>query len=408
MSELADLIPEKLQRELQESFAYATGFGVVFVDKEGRHIGEGSNFSRFCRAINADPKDGARCQCSNKNAIRIALKEGRPGIYICHAGLVNIEIPLTLDGELIGAITAGQVICEGNHPFPQDEQATRQLWRENELYASYYREIPILSLKQIQETARALQNFSNYILQQKSYTQIQEHVGHLTDKLLKNQKKLINLKNQLALARFEALQKQIMPHFTFNVLNSISRLMSMKKNDQAQEMLESFSSMLRYALSRPAAKVTLKQELDYIRHYLRIQRYRFGENLAYHIDCDKKSESLTIPFFSLQPFVENALEHGILNPTHKYGGELDIVCRAGISAYTIEIRDSGAGMDENTLGAILEELASKRLPRGGKIHIGMSNCFKRLRMFFGARCTIAVKSSLGCGTTIAITIKNKR
>ena len=90
-------------------------------------------------------------------------------------------------GELIGAITAGQVICEGNHPFPQDEQATRQLWRENELYASYYREIPILSLKQIQETARALQNFSNYILQQKSYTQIQEHVGHLTDELLKNQ-----------------------------------------------------------------------------------------------------------------------------------------------------------------------------------------------------------------------------
>ena len=155
------------------------------------------------------------------------------------------------------------------------------------LYASYYREIPILSLKQIQETARALQNFSNYILQQKSYTQIQEHVGHLTDELLKNQKKLINLKNQLALARFEALQKQIMPHFTFNVLNSISRLMSMKKNDQAQEMLESFSSMLRYALSRPAAKVTLKQELDYIRHYLRIQRYRFGENLVYHIDCDK-------------------------------------------------------------------------------------------------------------------------
>lgn len=52
-------------------------------------------------------------------------------------------------------------------------------------------------------------------------------------------------------------------------------------------MLESFSSMLRYALSRPAAKVTLKQELDYIRHYLRIQRYRFGENLVYHIDCDK-------------------------------------------------------------------------------------------------------------------------
>ena len=75
MSDIRDLLSKELQEELQESFAFATGFGVVFVDREGRHLGEGSNFTSFCRAINADPEGEGCCQCSNQKALRIALEE---------------------------------------------------------------------------------------------------------------------------------------------------------------------------------------------------------------------------------------------------------------------------------------------------------------------------------------------
>ena len=89
----------------------------------------------------------------------------------------------------------------------------------------------------------------------------------------------MDLKNQLSQARFEALQKQIMPHFTFNVLNSISRSLSLGNAECAEEMLSSFSSMLRYTLTQSTSHVTLRQEIDYIDNYLSIQKHR-GEALA--------------------------------------------------------------------------------------------------------------------------------
>lgn len=63
--DLKDIVTEEFQQEIQESFAYATGFGVVFIDKEGNHIGEGSNFTDFCKQINCT-EEGAKC-CARSN-----------------------------------------------------------------------------------------------------------------------------------------------------------------------------------------------------------------------------------------------------------------------------------------------------------------------------------------------------
>lgn len=109
--DLKDIVTEEFQQEIQESFAYATGFGVVFIDKEGNHIGEGSNFTDFCKQINCTEEGAKCCARSNCQAVNIALKTQKPSIYICHAGLVNIEIPLICDGCYAGAVTAGQVFC---------------------------------------------------------------------------------------------------------------------------------------------------------------------------------------------------------------------------------------------------------------------------------------------------------
>lgn len=123
--DLRSIITEEFQNEIQNSFGYATGFGVVFTDTEGFPIGSGGNFCRFCNRINAR-KDGAElCSRSNQNAIRLALKQKKPSIYICHAGLVNIEIPLIYQGKCVAAITAGQVLCEEENAYPKDEIASK-------------------------------------------------------------------------------------------------------------------------------------------------------------------------------------------------------------------------------------------------------------------------------------------
>ena len=108
---LKEILTEDFIERFQESFAFATGFGVVFVDLNGNHIGEGSNFSKFCREINRTKEGAAYCANTNRKAIEDAMRTKKPSIYVCHAGLINIEIPLTYEGEYIGAFTAGQVLC---------------------------------------------------------------------------------------------------------------------------------------------------------------------------------------------------------------------------------------------------------------------------------------------------------
>ena len=406
MSDIRDLLSKELQEELQESFAFATGFGVVFVDREGRHLGEGSNFTSFCRAINADPKGEGCCQCSNQKALRIALEEARPSIYICHAGLVNIEIPLILEGEFVGAITAGQVLCSDTGCFPEDERASEKWWAQDENYSRYYEEIPVFSRKQIEETARALQNLTRYILNLKAHAKMQEEINQVTRELLRNQKKQMDLKNQLSQARFEALQKQIMPHFTFNVLNSISRSLSLGNAECAEEMLSSFSSMLRYTLTQSTSHVTLRQEIDYIDNYLSIQKHRFGDRIGYSILCDKSMETLVLPFFTLQPLVENAIEHGLLNPGQLQGGKLLISCKKKHGTCEIKIMDDGAGIEGKKLKALRKKLGYTRKRINPGEGIGMRNCLERLKLFFGKRCRMEIRSREGKGTTITLSIKD--
>ena len=87
--------------------------------------------------------------------------------------------------------------------------------------ASYYDEIEVMSCQKIEATMTALSNLSNYVIQKLAYSQIQEQLARKSEELL-------IAENQLKQAKLDALQKQVTPHFIFNVLNSVSRLLSMR------------------------------------------------------------------------------------------------------------------------------------------------------------------------------------
>ena len=153
--DIRDIVTDEILK-LQESFANATGFGVVFTDKDGNHIGEGSNFQKICQAINATEEGKASCAMSNHHAIDLAMKTGKPSIYVCHAGMVNIEIPIVIDGEFIGAFTAGQVFSEDMSNFPCEPVPKPIAWHEKNhsatitrrcrpFEASKFRVLPMLS-----------------------------------------------------------------------------------------------------------------------------------------------------------------------------------------------------------------------------------------------------------------------
>ena len=391
--DLRGIITEEFQKEILDPFAFATGFGCVFTDTEGNHVGPCSNFCRFCQKIN-ETKEGAHyCALSNRNAIHLALKEKKPSIYICHAGLVNIEIPLVYEGTCIGAITAGQVLCHDENAYPQEQIDSKIHWLSDAELADYYGEIEVMSRQKIEATTTALSNLTNYVIQKLAYSQVQEQ-------LAKKSEELLIAENQLKQAKLDALQKQVTPHFIFNVLNSVSRLLSLKDYDTAKHMLNSFTQMMRYTLSNLQSSVFLEKELEYIKNYLSIQKIRFGDSINYQIFCDPDMKTMKIPFFSLQPLVENSIEHGLRNKED--GGTVTITCTRQAAQDTIVIADNGVGLSPKKLEELQQSL-SAGFDSSGQ-HVGLKNCYKRFQLMFDRQFSFTLSSSDSSGTQITIII----
>jgi len=109
-----------------------------------------------------------------------------------------------------------------------------------------------------------------------------------------------------------ALRLQLDPHFLFNTLNSISSLVTLGRNAEANRMLDALGDFLRASLhSDPTADVTLDEEIETIDAYLGIESIRFGDRLAIAIDIAPGLSDVTVPNFILQPLVENAVKHGV-------------------------------------------------------------------------------------------------
>jgi two-component sensor histidine kinase len=144
---------------------------------------------------------------------------------------------------------------------------------------------------------------------------------------------------QLAESRLEALSAQLQPHFLFNTLQGISTLIA-HDPPAAEEMLANLGELLRELLHRGhRSEIPLRDELRILESYLEIARRRFGDRLTIDVTVDESAADALVPFFILQPLVENALQHGIGSNAGE-GSVFISTARAG-GRLALTIRDDG-------------------------------------------------------------------
>jgi len=149
------------------------------------------------------------------------------------------------------------------------------------------------------------------------------------------------MRSQLAESRLQALTAQLQPHFLFNTLQGISTLIT-HDPAAADQMLTSLSDLLREVLRRGQTReVELSEELRVLEPYLDISRRRFGERLSVQATIENGAGAALVPFFILQPLVENALHHGI--SSHAGAGWIDIVGRREGDRLILTVTDNGPG-----------------------------------------------------------------
>lgn len=190
------------------------------------------------------------------------------------------------------------------------------------LYDLSTRQIPFLSL-----IIFVAKNIGNYIqVSRKSYKQEKE----LTD---------TQLHKALAEAQLEALSAKVKPHFLYNALNSIAGL-AIQDGEKTRRMALALSRFFRYSCNREQQSTSpLEEEIEIIETYLEIEKIRFGERLNYSFSIDNRTKKFLIPYFLLQPVVENCIKHGTNeNNIHL---KIEIITQYINRHLVIYIRDNG-------------------------------------------------------------------
>lgn len=139
------------------------------------------------------------------------------------------------------------------------------------------------------------------------------------------------------------LQSQMNPHFIFNSLNSLQSTI-MKDADAAIKFVQQFSVLIRMALEHSdQALISIEEEIDFLRKYIEVEKKRFDSPFQFNIDC-KVPSHIKIPPLLTQPFVENAIRHGIILKEEQ--GIITVSIDANDEIITITIEDNGIGREE--------------------------------------------------------------
>lgn len=209
-------------------------------------------------------------------------------------------------------------------------------------------------------------------------------------------------------AEVSALQSQINPHFLYNTLDGIRSLALKSDARTVAEMTEALSSMFRYSISPHGDTVTLADELENVDSYLLIQQYRFPDkfSLSYELGEDeKKMLRCRMPRLTIQPVVENSIQHGLQNKRGK--GAIAISGFLTQNRLVLRISDDGDGMTQETLDALnaklqLDNNAEASAVSARKTGIALANVNRRIKLQCGPQYGLFVSSEYGVGTAVDI------
>ncbi|MBU7319136.1 cache domain-containing sensor histidine kinase [Paenibacillus oleatilyticus] len=217
------------------------------------------------------------------------------------------------------------------------------------------------------------------------------HTKELMSEIIRNEE--TKRKSEL-----KVLQAQINPHFLYNTLDSIIWMAEGKKHEEVVLMTSALAKLFRASINKSDELVPLFIEIEHIRSYLLIQKMRYKEKLDYRIDVSQDIMACKTIKILLQPFVENAIYHGIKN---KPGCGLITIAgseKDGKIVFTIE--DNGLGMTPDQLRHIL--VPKKGTERG--TGVGIANVHERIQLYFGTSYGVSFESEPEKGTRVTLTI----
>jgi len=201
--------------------------------------------------------------------------------------------------------------------------------------------------------------------------------------------------------KFKMLASQINPHFLFNTLESIRMEAHLRGEEGIAQAIWQLSALIRSSLEVGNGKIPLSREIDMVRCYLELQKFRYEDRLQYNLEIGPGLGEVEVLPLIIQPLVENSIVHGL---DQKEDGPTSIAIRMNFSkdgGVLVEISDDGAGITPEKLESLQRQLQE---PEEAGQRIGLRNVHDRLRLTYGESSGLSMESQEGKGTRITFCI----
>ncbi|ASA20767.1 cache domain-containing sensor histidine kinase [Paenibacillus donghaensis] len=236
-----------------------------------------------------------------------------------------------------------------------------------------------------------------------------DEIGELTQNfnvMVQNISELIDetykLGNEVKSNELKALQAQINPHFLYNTLDLINIMAIEADEREIQRVVDELATFYKLSLSNGKEFVTLESELQHIEAYTSIQNIRFGGGIRLELEVTREWYTCEMPKIILQPLVENAILHGIMEKEPEEG-IIRVTAWAEQDDLIVQLSDDGIGMEAEELDAIFKGDNRKR--KGGGY--GVRNIDERLKLAYGASYGLKFESIPKQGTRVYMRIPLK-
>ncbi len=232
----------------------------------------------------------------------------------------------------------------------------------------------------------------------------QDEIGQLSrdfNKMVQNINELIQrvydetlLKQQ---AELKSLRMQINPHFFYNTLETINWMARINGVTEIGVVAKAMGELMRLTIGG-SDFIKICDELKSVSNYISIQKYRYDDKLSVSMDINEELYEIYIPKLILQPIIENSIVHGILNKAS--GGHIEIRGRLISDIVEFTVSDNGVGIHPERLKAILENNFDTF--EDDHTHVGVNNVDRRLKIYYGEKYGVQIKSKVGVGTDVII------
>ena len=188
-------------------------------------------------------------------------------------------------------------------------------------------------------------------------------------------------------AEMLTLQTQINPHFMYNIFSSIAVLIRTGQTEKATQMVMYTGNLMRMGLYRGHVMISLKEEIEHVSQYIKIQQIRYNNCMEVNINIEESLMNLKVVKFILQPIVENAIEHNV-------GYLEDRTLQININAHKkdefliIEIEDNGLGVNPDKIEKLQKSVNNFDMSN----HLGLANINERIKLNCGIEYGVVLKN----------------